>query len=230
MPLFSVLVVDYDGSVPRERARRGLASLAAQRHRDFEVILLHDGPRRNGSFAEDLAGLDLPATRIFQTDRRIGDWGHSLRDLGIGLAEGEYILHFNADNLLYPEALETLAAEAARPFSHEVAVQDAAGRRQTVAVDDPEVMVFSVLMRGMAVVKGRLVRFPSHEAGLALVLSGLPPYCQRIDCMQVVARRETWRRIGGWYDKSEDSDWKIYGRLLEEVSPRHVPKILGEHW
>ncbi|GEO81532.1 glycosyltransferase family 2 protein [Pararhodospirillum oryzae] len=231
MPLFSIIVVDYDGSVPRERARRGLASLAAQRFRDFEVIVLHDGPRTHGSCADDLAGLDLPLVRSTQTTTRIGDWGHSLRDAGLQLAQGEYIVHFNADNILYPEALARLAEERTRPVEEWVQVHDPGlGTTRPLAVDDPEIFLFPIIMRGMALVAGRLIRFPARENDLGLVLSGLPPVCHRIDCMQVVARRTLWQRIGGWYDKSADSDWKIYERLLAEAAPRYVNAILGEHW
>ncbi|MBF0334433.1 MAG: glycosyltransferase [Alphaproteobacteria bacterium] len=231
MPLFSVVVVDYDGSVPRDRALRGLASVAAQRCRDFEVILLHDGPRRNGSYERELEGLDFPMLRIVESGQRIGDWGHSLRDRGIGLAAGDWIIHFNADNILYPEALATLAAETDKSsgFSVEVHHEDD-GTRRRMAVSDPRIMVFPVLMRGMAIVAGHLIRFPEFDEAFSIVLSGLPPLHNRVDCMQVVAHRDLWREVGGWYDKSEDSDWKIYEHLFDLAYPRYVPRILGEHW
>src|SRR5687768_14120246 len=98
-PLFSIVVVHYQGTVPHDIFLRGIESLRSQTFRDHEILVYHDGP-----LLEPDVATPVP---IRPTEKRFNDWGHSLRDIGIREARGEYILHFNADNILYPVALET---------------------------------------------------------------------------------------------------------------------------
>ncbi|HSE12604.1 MAG TPA: glycosyltransferase family A protein, partial [Rudaea sp.] len=112
-PRFSIVVPHYDGSIADASLLRGLNSLAAQSLRDFEVLLLHDGPLSRP--LPDLAKLNLPGLRFRATAQRHNDWGHSLRDAGIHEAAGDYVVHFNPDNVLYPNALEVLDAAGRRP-------------------------------------------------------------------------------------------------------------------
>ncbi|MFI7542398.1 glycosyltransferase family A protein [Actinoplanes sp. NPDC049599] len=104
MPRFSLIVVDCDDHTPRESARRGITAILAQTFADFEVVLVHDGFKRIPYEAEfDLSGLDRVTTIYSKT--RFRDWGHSLRRLGMRVAEGDYFLNVNIDNLLYPDCL-----------------------------------------------------------------------------------------------------------------------------
>ena len=96
-PFFSVIVVDYEGSVTREQFRQKMACLAAQTCDDFEVIVLHDGPKAT-SYEEDIGDARRPANmRFIITDTRANDWGHSNRDRGIREAKGTWIVNTNAD-------------------------------------------------------------------------------------------------------------------------------------
>ena len=54
MPLFSIIVVHYQGTVSREIFARGISSLQNQTFRDFEILCYHDGPL-----------LDVAATAVF---------------------------------------------------------------------------------------------------------------------------------------------------------------------
>ncbi len=66
---------------------------------------MHDGFKQVPFEKEfDLSALEKMKT--VYTKERFSDWGHSLRNYGLRIAEGEYILHFNIDNLLYPNCLE----------------------------------------------------------------------------------------------------------------------------
>jgi hypothetical protein len=104
-PKFSIIVVDCDSHTSRESARRGVDSILAQTCRDFEVIFLHDGLKQLPYESEfDLSA--VPKMKTVYTKERFNDWGHSLRNYGLRIADGEYILHFNIDNLLYPTCLE----------------------------------------------------------------------------------------------------------------------------
>ncbi|MCC7276288.1 MAG: glycosyltransferase family 2 protein [Alphaproteobacteria bacterium] len=223
------MAVHYDGVVDDATLHRGLGSLQAQTFRDFEVLLYHDGPPRRPLRSDDLVRRCDRLTRVTATERRYADWGHSLRDRGIREARGDYIVHFNVDNILYPFALGELDRElrSLRPvfFSDDM-----------IAVFDPaDIVVFPILMRGMgtnghvawrhrANVERLLGRVP------AMIMTGLPPRPGNIDCMQLVMRRTTWLAEGGWTDRSERSDGKLYEGLVARYGAKHVTMVLGEHW
>jgi GT2 family glycosyltransferase len=217
-PRFSIVVPHYDGSISDASLLRGLNSLAAQTLRDFEVLLLHDGPL--GRPLPDLAKLNLPGLRLSVGTQRHNDWGHSLRDAGIREAAGDYVVHFNPDNVLYPNALEVLDAASRLPVPPAPSAELA---------ENPDILIFSVLMRGMNY-NGRGPIWRSRDTNRTLIYTGVPPTFGLIDCMQLVARRSVWLEIGGWYDKSETSDAKIYTGLVQERGARYVMALLGEHW
>ena len=215
-PRFSIVIPHYDGAISDEQLVRGLASLANQAFADFEVLLFHDGPLSRP--LPDLAQFPLKI-RLGVTPQRFNDWGHSLRDLGIHHARGDYIVHFNPDNVLYPEALAVLDRAAREP------VEDAPepGYRE-----NPEVLIFAVLMRGMRTNGASVWR--DKTSTRSILLQGYPVQLGAIDCMQLVAKRSLWHEIGGWYDRRETSDGTIYGALIANRGARYVPEILGEHW
>ena len=218
MPRFSIIVPHFDGAVSDATLTRTMASLAAQTFNDFEVLLYHDGPVSRALPPLPQCGKGV---RMFVTEQRANDWGHSLRQLGIEAAAGEYLLHLNADNLLYPSALGTLDAAARAPI-------DPAPTPEMR--DNPDVLVFAILMRGRRF-NGRVGFWRDRQAThTGLIVTGVPPQSGFIDCMQVVARRELWQRLGGWYDRSEESDGMIYERMIAESGARYVPAVLGEHW
>jgi hypothetical protein len=106
---FTIIVTDYDQWVDRKNALLGIRSLQNQTFRDFEVLIIHDGPRTRDAHA-DLELSKLTADyHLIETETRTNKWGHPQRDLGIKLAKGKYIIHFNIDNNLEPYALEALS-------------------------------------------------------------------------------------------------------------------------
>jgi len=213
VPLFSIIVVDYQGTNSHETLLRGLSSIDAQTFRDFEVLCYHDGPL-------------LYPDRLFPhpvicTDRRYGDWGHSLRDIGIRQASGDYILHFNADNLLYPNALEVIALEIGRGPR----LFDETGS----AVDTNDIVIFPVKMWNL--IKFRTVTMQMKgPPSFFFILNGAPPIVQYIDCMQLVMKRELWLAEGGWHDKRELGDGFMYERFAHKYGYRTVGPVLGEHF
>ena len=215
-PRFSIIIPHYDGAISDELLVRGLSSLASQTFTDFEVLLFHDGPLSRP--LPDLAQFPLKI-RLGITPQRFNDWGHSLRDLGIHHARGDYIVHFNPDNVLYPHALEAIDRAAREPIEE---APDPDHR------DNPEVLVFAVLMRGMRY-NGRAV-WRDRNSTRYMIMQGYPARTGLIDCMQAVITRSLWHEIGGWYDRRETSDGTIYGALIANRGARYVPEILGEHW
>lgn len=104
-PKFSIIVVDCDSHTPREAAKRGVDSILSQTFRDFEVVFVHNGLKQKPYEEEfDLSGIEKVKTMYIK--ERFDDWGNTSRNYGLRIATGEYILHFNIDNLLYPNCLE----------------------------------------------------------------------------------------------------------------------------
>ena len=218
-PRFSIVVPHYDGVISDELLLRGLRALDAQTCRDFEILLYHDGPLSRplpelGFLGERLASVTI-------TERRHNDWGHSLRDRGIREARGDYIVHFNPDNVIYPEALEALDLASRAPVMP---------RHDERMRDNPDVLVFAIQMRGVQT-NGRTGPMRDRAAPeRCTIFTGLPPILCAIDCLQVVIRRSVWLELGGWQDKAADSDGRIYRTLIAERGARYLPEILGEHW
>ena len=212
MPLFSIINVHYQPTIPHPTFLRGVASVRAQTFTDYEMLVYHDGP-----LTDPAAAMPVP---VRCTPTRHNDWGHSLRDRGIREATGDYILHFNADNVLYPHALATLAAEIARPPR----LKDQAGR----VLDSNDIVIFPVAMVGLQRVNGAVVQFKGSPPFFT-ILTGNPPRVQNIDCMQLVMRRTLWLAEGGWADKRELSDGFQYERFAAKYGYRECGPVLGEH-
>ena len=201
-PRFSIIMPHYQGSIDHDTFLRGVNSILNQTCKDFEIICIHDGPL--------LTEEDFPV-EVVCTKKRYNDWGHSLRDWGIKKAKGEYIIHFNPDNVLYPDCLEVLSTYS----------------------DD--VLVFAVKMMGMIAYvdeQGQEWKAYPHERDYSIytVITGNPVRFNNIDCMQLVAKRWVWHGIGGWKDKREVSDFILYEEIGLKHPPKFISEVLGEHY
>jgi glycosyltransferase involved in cell wall biosynthesis len=82
-------------------------SFLAQTLQNFKLLVIHDGP--DAEMDTLLRPYKEKHPDIFDyrfTDTRFNDYGHSLRDIGIKLADTEYILLTNDDNYYCPKFLE----------------------------------------------------------------------------------------------------------------------------
>jgi len=222
---FSILIVDYDGSVNRQYMQRAVQSVLSQSidKSNYEIILLHDGPKQE-AYEKELSAEQLQLVdQIIITEQRHNDWGHTLRDQGIRQAKGEYIIHLNADNILYPHALERLAYHADKDFPP---IFDNAG----AVKNNNDILIFSVYMMGVVFCNGGFSRRPGQEHDYSVILTGMPTKYRNIDCMQLVMKREKWLEQNGWYDKSRNSDGIMYPKFAEQYGARYIPELLGEHW
>lgn len=208
MTKFTIVVPHYDGSISDEEFTTGINSLSSQTFKDFEVLIFHDGP-----LSRDLPEINVTDYKVIITKNRKNDWGHSLRDLGIKYAKGEYIIHFNPDNILYPNALETIFSKLSE-------------------TDDNvpnNIVIFPVLMKGMCTNGKILWREKQNADKKKLIFTGFPPIRNNIDCMQLVMKKSLWVSNGGWYDKTEQSDGNMYPLLVQKYEARYCSEILGEH-
>ncbi|MFL0789888.1 MAG: glycosyltransferase [Prochlorococcus sp.] len=212
---FSIIVPHYDKAVSDEVFDRGMSCLLGQTCKDFEVFVYHDGPiSRPLLMPED----DRFNMRI--TAQRANDWGHTNRNKGMSEAKGEYILHFNPDNILYSFALQKIIDEAGKSYRH----------ISPSFAPPNDIIVFPIVMRGMQTNGHILWRDTTTLPQNAMIFTGYPAVKNNIDAMQLIMKRSLWASYGGWYDLREDSDGNMYPRFVMENKARYCPEILGEHW
>jgi hypothetical protein len=213
MPLFSIIVVHFQGVNSHDIFMRGYNSLAAQTFKDFEILCYHDGPLQD-------SGVQFPLP-VTCTPQRHNDWGHSLRHAGILAATGDYILHFNADNILYANALDELAAEIKRA--------PRLVQKSGQALDTNDIVIIPIKMWNL--IKFRDITWQRKGAPeFYTILTGIPPMLQYIDCMQLVMKRNLWLAEGGWYDRRELGDGYMYQSFAAKYGYRTVGPVLGEHF
>jgi hypothetical protein len=214
MPRFSVILIHYQGSISHREFCRCFQSLANQTYQDFELLAYHDGP---------LLDTTLPMPVSFRCmDRRYNDYGHSLRDRGIREATGDYILHLNADNLLYPNALEEISQAIDRP-------PRIFNSQNHQPLDTDHIIIYAIISHNMMRLGNRAMKTIGHPEW-QLILSGNPPRQWYVDAMQLVMKRSLWLAEGGWYDKSLEGDGIMYEKFADKYGYRSVEKILGEHF
>lgn len=199
MPKFTIIATDAENHVPRDRMRQGVTSILNQTFDDYELLIIHDGPRLK-EFE-----LDLPDNaRLIETDKFYGiygleefyagyGWGHHSRDLGIKEAAGDYILHFNIDNILYPHALQTISDKI-----------DKTGA---------DVVIYAC----------------THEKFKVDYFSGIPPVMGKIDLLQCVASKKAWDSIGGWHRYDHSADGFLFEEIIAKYGYVHIPEVLGEN-
>jgi glycosyltransferase involved in cell wall biosynthesis len=225
-PMFSIVIPHYDRSIPQAFFQRTLDSLRRQTYQGFEILLYHDGPKRI-PFEEEVDLTQYPQiSHIEVTERRIGDWGHTLRDMGIRRARGEYIIHMNADNILYDFALQRLVEAMDTPRSN--IVDPASG--QVIDTNRNDILIFAILMIGNESDGIRHWTDTRNDTRHGMILSGYPVVQNNIDCMQLVMRRRLWLDYGGWYNRASDGDGYMYPRFVAEHRARYIAAVLGEHW
>lgn len=116
-PKFTVVLVAGGRA---DLAAHTLQTVAWQAHREWELVVVEDGPRPAARAAFD--ALVRPSPYLAPRCRYVelagpggaaGPWGHALRRHGLALAGGAYVVWADAGDLLHPECL-ALHAENAR--------------------------------------------------------------------------------------------------------------------
>lgn len=204
-PYLSIIAPHYQPAVSDDRFRAFIQSI--KQPGDFEVLIYHDGP------LDHPLDVKLPRkVKFVETPKRFNDWGHSLRDIGIKEASGEYILHTNADNT-YKGILAELI--------------------ETIKTSKHDSYTMPIMMRGVATLPSSspdtISLFRTHNPEDRIVLMG-EPKPGSIDVMQYIMKRSLWLKYGGWYDKTMNSDGIIYEKFSQQHPPTFINAILGEHW
>lgn len=227
---YSIIVPHYDGSISDEQFIRGIQCLLDQTEQSFEVLIYHDGPTLRE--IPDIWKKFENRAKLTITKVRHNDWGHTNRDRGIREASGEYIIHFNPDNIVYPNLIEELT-KVIEDKTYPI-VQDSKNG-QILGYND--IVIFPIYMvghyrYGLRNLNGMRLKpqdFPERKEH-KIVFSGDPCIFANIDCLQLVMKKSLWLEYGGWYDKRSFGDGIMYERFVQEKSARYCSQILGEHW
>ena len=201
MTRFSIIATDYEPYVPREGMLKGIESISNQTFKDYELIIVHDGPKPSSS-AEYAQAIDT--YRYLETDKHYGvygtdefyagyGWGHHSRDFAMRQCNGEYIINFNIDNILYADALKKIDAELKKT--------------------NADCLVFAC----------------KHDKFNINYFSGVPPVMGKVDMLQCVVSRKAWESIGWWYRYDHSSDGYIFQELVAKYGYVHLPEVLGEN-
>ena len=83
---------------------------------NWRLTVIHDGPSTEFEKAMQPLAKQMPEKiKYFCTESRFNDYGHSLRQIGIEQATGDYLLLTNADNYFIPRAVEILNVATGQP-------------------------------------------------------------------------------------------------------------------
>ena len=97
--------------------RKTLEGILAQRYRHFEIVVVDDGSTDNS--VEEVQTLHSDQIRIV---RKENGGVASARNRGIAEAKGDWVVCFDADDTMYPNALEEYAKMIAAYEDSEVMI------------------------------------------------------------------------------------------------------------
>lgn len=220
-PKFSIIGTHYDKAISDEGMMQCLESVDKQTCQDFEILLYHDGP-----LSRPLPSFDhLKNKPVFKaTKKRYNDWGHSLRDLGIKEAQGEWIIHLSIDNTMFEDALQNIlnAYEINKAFMEKFDYPPELKKALDLIIA-PVIMEGCIRAPyGMGVAR---TKNPEHK----LILAGVPPRLDNVDLFQFVVKRALWIKEGGWYDKRERGDGYMIEELTQKYGCTYCNNIIGIH-
>jgi len=110
VPLIEVISVAYHRYGP---LKVFVQSWLYQTADNWCLRVIHDGPDREFvRMMSEFAAQSSGRVTYSETDARYNDYGHTLRDLGLQSARGDYVLLTNGDNYYVPKCIEYLTEAA----------------------------------------------------------------------------------------------------------------------
>jgi glycosyltransferase involved in cell wall biosynthesis len=178
-------------------------SFLAQTLQNFKLIVLHDGyDQTMHQILSEFKERNPSAVDFVFSEVRYNDWGHTLRDIGIQMAETDYLLITNDDNYYCPVFVENMFA-AIDAYQADIVLCD---------------MIHSHNQPG-----GR----PQPAYSL---FQTAPKRCA-IDIGCFIARTELAKAVG-FRDKSHDGDATYFEDLVKlksDIRIAKVPHVLFVH-
>lgn len=127
----SIIIPCYNA---QKYLRECLDSLLAQRMEDFEVILIDDGSR---DATAQIAGEYVRRDKRFHLIQQENSGVSMARNAGLSVAQGEWILFVDADDLLPVGALSALLAHATQDVQMVVSLHETFGEERDTRVEIP---------------------------------------------------------------------------------------------
>ena len=219
--MFSIIATDYEGTVDTDTLQRFLDYLKKQNFKDFEVLIMHDGPRKI-SINLNTDGLDV---KFFESVFRGNVWGHNLRTCGMMESSGEYLINTNTDNIYYPNALQELS-DYINTYGDEFKVFINHVKMMGLQLVEEKI----ILGDGNTLVQRKIKYDKPRDYTKSLILTGDPPVFGNIDLMNLVAHKSIWKNIYYWFDLSVSSDAVIYQKICSLYNYTNTKILIGEHW
>lgn len=208
--MISILATHYEGSTTKDQYEQFIWSLLDQSRNDFELIVMHDGLTKL-DYKDVHRHIDFKFT-FKETKQRANKWGHNLRDEMLRMAQYDWILHTNTDNLYEENAVEIIL-DVIDTF-HSCPMH-----------------IFDVLMQGLIEVNNIKCYLKDDQGNrnnkVLYRLQGIPCVQGNVDCMQVLTHKSLWK--DGWYDYSECSDGIIYEQFARDNFSMKHDLIIGTH-
>lgn len=201
--LFSIIMPVYE--TPREHLSAAVQSVRNQSHPHWQLCIANDGSKQTWiePFLDDLASRD-PRIRVTHLDVNQGIAAAS--NAALALADGEWILPMDHDDLLVDHALATIAAHLEDHDSARFLYSDSDRVDEEGQYREPF--------------------FKPSWNYLLFLAQNYPNHLTVIDASLLYS-------IGGWREGFEGSqDYDLYLRLVEQLSPAEisrVPEVLY-HW
>ena len=122
-PTITIICVTYRQTGPLTVFVNSIINQTAP---NWRLLVIHDGPDPDFTrlMAALAAGNEHPNSR-FCTQVRFNDYGHSLREQGLNVAEGDYVLVTNGDNYYVPILIEAVT--------------------RSILATDPDVVMFDMI-------------------------------------------------------------------------------------
>lgn len=175
-PLVSIIVPGKDEA---ENYRSLVQTLEEQTYQHYQLIVIDDGSEdeseRLGRQLEREGHFD----RFLRNEERGGK--ASAANLGLRYAEGEFVLHFDADCSFYRDAIE----ESLIPFYMDENIGAVGGNLEVRNHDDSLCTTFQAIEYNLTITVGRMV---TSALGILRIVSGAFG----------AFRREALEQIGGW--------------------------------
>lgn len=93
-----------------ELTRHAIASLISQTHKNWELVLVSDGPMSPvvDVFLRALYQ-HFPSNKVarVEAERVDGIWGNRARRIGLNYCQGDYVCWINHDNIVFPDYLSS---------------------------------------------------------------------------------------------------------------------------
>ena len=176
-----------------------------QTSEDWQLTVIHDGKSQAFTNLMNEPNYIHPNIKFFCTERRYNDYGHSLRDLGLKYAKGQYTILTNGDNYFIPLATEIISESIGK-------LDDYSLRPDIILFD----MIHSHANPGARHAKEK------QQPVYNLFKTSFKPYC--IDVSSAAVKTELAKSVG-FRDKGFDADQAYFNDIALKVEKLKIMKL-----